>query len=130
MRSLGYDHPMARLAVALVTASIAFGCSEKPVEPLKLDGNMLTVDNRSADEWRDVEIWLNTYYRVRTESIPSKGRFQTTLDNFVAGQGQRFQFRKMQIKDLRLTAVLPGGKPLEIKKGFAVGGLDALKPPT
>jgi len=121
---------MMRLVPVLVAATIAFGCSETPVEPLKLDGNMLTVDNRSADEWRDVEIRLNTYYRIRTESIPSKGRFQTTLDNFVAGQGQRFQFRKMQIKDLRLTAVLPGGKPLEIKKDFSVGGLDALKPRT
>ncbi|HEX7140225.1 MAG TPA: hypothetical protein VF219_20415 [Vicinamibacterales bacterium] len=121
---------MMRLALVLAAVSIAVGCAERPVEPLKLDGNMLTVDNRSTDEWRSVEIWLNTYYRVRTESIPSKGRFQTPLDNFVAGQGQRFQFKKMQIKDLRLTAVLPDGKPLEIKKDFIAGGLDALKPRT
>ena len=119
---------MTRLAIALLALFVAAGCSPPPIEPLKLDGNTLTVDNRSADEWRSVEIWLNTYYRVRTESIPSKGRFQTTLDNFVAGQGQRFQFKKMQIKDLRLTAVLPDGKPIEIKKDFVTGGLDALKP--
>ena len=119
---------MTRLAFVLVALVVACGCSEPPIEPLKLDGNLLTVDNRSPQEWRDVEIWLNTYYRVRTSSIPSKGRFQTPLDNFVAGQGQRFQFRKMQIKDLRLNAVLPDGKPIEIKKAFTVGGLDALKP--
>ncbi len=121
---------MNRLAIVIAVASLVVGCAERPVEPLKLDGNMLTVDNRSAQEWRSVEIWLNTYYRVRTESIPSKGRFQTTLDNFVAGQGQRFMFRKMQIKDLRLNAILPDGKPIEIKKQFTVGGLDALKPRT
>jgi hypothetical protein len=121
---------MTRLVLVLAVASLVVACSEPPVEPLKLDGNMLTVDNRSLQEWRSVEIWLNTYYRVRTESIPSKGRFQTPLDNFVAGQGQRFQFRKMQIKDLRLTAVLPDGKPIEIKKEFSIGGLDALKPRT
>ena len=121
---------MTRLVLVLIAASLAVGCTEPPVEPLKLDGNTLTVDNRSPQEWRSVEIWLNTYYRVRTESIPSKGRFQTTLDNFVAGQGQRFQFKKMQIKDLRLTAILPDGKPIEIKKDFAVGGLDVLKPRT
>jgi hypothetical protein len=127
---LRYDGAMTRLAIAFLALFVAAGCSQPPIEPLKLDGNMLTVDNRSADEWRSVEIWLNTYYRVRTESIPPKGRFQTPLDNFVAGQGQRFQFKKMQIKDLRLTAVLPDGKPLEIKKDFVTGGLDALKPRT
>ena len=99
------------------------------MEPLKLDGNTLTVDNRSDADWKNVEIWLNTYYRVKTDSIPAKGRFQTPLDNFVAGFGQRFSFRGMQIRDLRLTATDSDGKPVEIKKQFAVGGLDALKKP-
>lgn len=115
-----------RLALALVVAAAA-ACSAPPVEPLKLDGNMLTVDNRSSSDWKNVEIWLNTYYRVKTDSIPANGRFQAPLDAFVAGFGQRFEFRRMQIKDLRLTATLPDGKPLEIKKEFVVGGLGALK---
>lgn len=88
---------------------------------------MLTVDNQSANEWKNVEIWLNTYYRIKTDSIPSKSRFQAPLDAFVAGFGQRFEFRRMQIKDLKLNATLPDGTPLEIKKDFAVGGLGALK---
>ena len=121
---------MTRLVPVLVVAFLASACAPPPTEPLKLDGNTLTVDNRSPQEWRDVEIWLNTYYRVRTTSIPPKGRFQTPLDNFVAGYGQRFQFRRMQVKDLRLHAVLPDGTPVDIKKEFTAGGLDALKPRT
>jgi hypothetical protein len=113
--------------VAVLPAAFALGCAGPPVEPLKLEGNTLTVDNRSTEEWQGVEIWLNTYYRVAIPSIPAKGRFQTTLDNFVAGYGQRFDFRRMQVKDLRLTARQPDGRPLEIKKDFAVGGLGALK---
>jgi hypothetical protein len=114
------------LAIALVTMAAA-ACSGAPQEPLKLDGNMLTVDNRTSQEWQHVEIWLNTYYRVTADSIPPNGRLQTPLDNFVAGFGQRFEFRRMQIKDLRLTAKLPDGKPFELKKEFIVGGLGALK---
>jgi hypothetical protein len=122
---------MTRLVPVLVVAAVlASACTSPPVEPLKLDGNTLTVDNRSPQEWRDVEIWLNTYYRVRTTSIPPKGRFQTSLDNFVAGYGQRFQFKRMQVKDLRLHAVLPDGTAVDIKKEFTSGGLDALKPRT
>ena len=101
----------------------AIGCSTPPVEPLKLEGNLLTVDNRTKDDWEHVEIWLNTYYRVTAASVPAGSRFQAPLDTFVAGFGQRFDLRRAQIKDLRLTATLPDGKPLELKKRFEVGGL-------
>jgi hypothetical protein len=114
------------LAVVLVAIAAA-ACSRPAVEPLKLDGNMLTVDNQSKTDWTNVEIWVNTYYRMKTGSIPAGGRFQAPLDTFVAGFGQRFDFRRAQINDLRLTATLPDGTPLEIKKEFVVGGLGALK---
>lgn len=84
---------------------------------------MLTVDNRTERDWARVEIWLNTYYRVTVASVPAGGRFQAPLDAFVAGFGQRFDFKRMQVRDLRLTATLPTGEPLELKKAFAVPGL-------
>ena len=84
---------------------------------------MLTVDNQTKRDWAQVEIWLNTYYRVTTAEIPAGGRFQTPLDAFVAGFGQRFDFRRMQVKDLRLTAKLAAGEPFELKKQFEAAGL-------
>jgi len=112
-------------AILLTTASAVAmaGCSRPPVEPLKLDGNTLTVANQSSRDWARVEIWLNTYYRVTAASIPAGGRAQVPLDTFVAGFGQRFNYRRAQITDLRLTATLPDGKPIEVKKQFTVGGL-------
>jgi hypothetical protein len=120
--------PLMRGAIvaAALTSAIAAGCSKPAVDPLQLDGNMLTVDNRTPTDWIGVEIWLNTYYRVTAKSIPSGGRFQAPLDTFVAGFGQRFDFHRAQVRDLRLTAKLPDGRPLEIKKQFQVGGLGAL----
>src|SRR6185295_19920727 len=108
------------LAVAVLLSA---ACTKIPIEPLKLEGNMLTVDNQSSSEWTNVEIWLNRYYRLTTSSIPAGGRFQAPLDVFVAGFGQRFDFRKAQIRDLRLKATLPDGKPLELVKDFTTGGL-------
>ena len=105
-------------ATALLTA-----CSRPAVEPLQLERNRLTVENQTPHDWTGVEIWLNTYYRVTTPSIPAGGRFQVGLDSFVAGFGQRFDFRRAQVSDLRLSAKLPDGKPLELKKQFASGGL-------
>ena len=116
------------IACAFLVLTTA-ACSSRLVEPLQLDGNMLTVDNRSDAAWTNVEIWLNTYYRIKTDSIPAHGRFQAPLDTAVAGFGQRFDFRRMQIKDLKLNATLPDGKPIEIKKQFTPGGLGALALP-
>ena len=110
-----------RAAAALAALAVIAGCSTPPQEPLKLEGNVLTVDNRSPQDWNGVEIWLNTFYRVTTSSIPAGGRFQVPLDAFVAGFGQRFDFRRAQIRDLRLVAkqvvVRLGGAHRDIVEG-------------
>jgi hypothetical protein len=106
-----------------VTTLAAAGCTKLPADPLALERNLLTVSNQSANDWSNVEVWLNTYYRVTTSSVRAGSRFQAPLDTFVAGYGQRFDFRRTQIKDLRLTATLPDGTPIELKKRFEVGGL-------
>ncbi len=108
---------------AALAAVLGAGCSGRPKDPIQLDRNQLTIANDSRQDWSNVEIWLNTYFRVTTASIPAGSRFQTTLDAFVSGFGQRFDFRRTQVKDLRLTATLPGGQPLEIKKQFQASGL-------
>jgi hypothetical protein len=112
--------------VAWMLALSATACSQRPVDPLQLDRNMLTVDNTTSDEWKDVQIWLNTYYRITVPSIPAHTRFRAPLDTFVAGFGQRFSFHSMQVKDLRLEAKLPDGRPLELKKQFEEGGLSGV----
>ncbi|HEY2907710.1 MAG TPA: hypothetical protein VGJ29_17540 [Vicinamibacterales bacterium] len=120
---------MRRLAAAVVAVAALIACSSRPPDqPLKLDGNLLTVDNRSNQNWTKVEIWLNSYYRVTIPSLLSGGRFTVTLDDFVASQGQRFDLRRMPVRDLRLVAKLPDGSPLEIKKDFSANTLvDAFK---
>jgi hypothetical protein len=117
--------PARRLicGTAIVATLLAVACTGPPVDPLQLDRNMLTVDNRSSRDWTNVEIWLNANYRVTVASIRAGSRFQAPLDGFVAGFGQRFDFKRMQVRDLRLTATLPDGRPLELKKAFAVPGI-------
>ena len=112
---------MRALTVAVAVSIVS--CARQPPDPLQLDRNILTVDNRSPNDWNDVEIWLNTYYRITTPTIRAGSRFQATLDTFVAGFGQRFDFRRAQITDLRLVAKLPDGRPLELKKQFTASGL-------
>jgi hypothetical protein len=60
---------------------------------------------------------------VKAASIPAGGRLQVPLDAFVAGFGQRFDYHRTPITDLRLNAKLPDGTPIELQKEFTEGGL-------
>lgn len=86
---------------------------------------MLTVDNRTSHDWKDVEIWINHYFRVAVPVIAAKSRFQVPLNAFVSGYAQRFDVRHAVIKDLRLTATQPDGTPVTIKRDTRMG-LEAL----
>src|SRR3954462_12156147 len=115
---------MRACAAAAALSLVSAGCRDKPpVAPLKLEGNMLTVDNRSPDDWTKVDIWLNRNHRVMVPKIAAGSRLQVPLDACVPGLGQGFAFHRTQVTDVRLTATLPEGKPLELIMPFTAGGL-------
>lgn len=107
---------------------LAASCSGRRVEVLQLDGNLLTVVNHSGGDWTEVEVWINRQFRVTTPRIVNDQAYRAALDHFVTGYGQRFNFSRMQIKDVRLNAHGPDGAAFEIVKQFAGNPLtDALK---
>ncbi len=84
--------------------------------------------NDSAQNWTDVEVWINRQFRVTTPAILPGQAFHAALDHFVTGYGQRFNFSRMQINDVRLNAKDEDGKAFEIVKEFSGNPLsDALK---
>ena len=99
-------------------------CSKPVIEPIQLERGMITVNNRTAEPWTSVEIWINQNFRVTTGSIAPDGQFQVPVNSFVAGYGQRFDFARMQIKDVRLTAKTPDGHAVEHTMAFRQGGLE------
>ncbi|HEY7170752.1 MAG TPA: hypothetical protein VH417_07890 [Vicinamibacterales bacterium] len=114
-------------AAALAAATLAAGCSTPKVDPLQLDRGILTVSNTTPDGWTNVEIWVNQQFRVTVPSIAANSRFQVPLNSFVEGFGRRFDFSRMQIRDLRLIAKSSSGAPVELKKEFQKGGLDGIQ---
>jgi hypothetical protein len=81
------------------------------------------VSNATSQDWNDVRIFLNTYYRAVTPKIPARSQFKAPLDVFVEAYGRRFELSRTQIHAVRLTATLPNGEPLVLDKPFQVGGL-------
>src|SRR5579862_8091607 len=116
----------AAAVVVIGVMSTAIACTPPPPDPLRLESNRLTVENRSGTAWLGVEVWLNRQYRITVPIITSGEKYQTPLDALTEGFGHRFDFKHQQITDLRLKATLPSGKPSEIVKDFDAGGLAGL----
>jgi hypothetical protein len=116
-------------AIAIAASAAAFGACAKPRgEPLKLEGQILTAQNQSSDDWTDVEIWINRQFRVTTKKLLAGQVFRARLEHFVTGYGQQFRFSQIQIRDVRMKAKRPDGTPVEVVREFQSDSLsDALK---
>jgi hypothetical protein len=111
-------------AVVSAAVAVATACAERSRPALHLDGNRLTIYNDTDETWQNVEVFLNHHFRIQPNDIEPDGIVQAPLDIFVAGYGQRFNFKTMQITDLRLKAKRPNGEPIEVRYEFSKGGLD------
>jgi hypothetical protein len=110
-------------AGSVLVLAVIGGCSQRRPDPLQLASGNLTVHNQTDREWREVEIWLNRQFRVTVPTIAPDQRFQVNVNSFVAGFGQRFDFNRMQVTDLRLKGRYPDGEAFEIVKQFEKSGL-------
>ena len=95
----------------------AGACSDVPPEPITFQGRSIVVENLTADEWQNVEVWLNDHYRVTKSRMPPGERFNIPLSAFVAGFGQRFDARRQPIRGVEVSATAPGGRPVKLVWG-------------
>lgn len=101
-------------------------CRRETPEPLELQGAQLQINNETDDNWVDIELWLNRYFRATIRAVPAHSRYKVPLNAFVSGYAQRFDFSHMQITGLRMTAKKADGSPVAIDKQFQNGLAGAL----
>src|SRR5262245_60045614 len=109
-----------------MASCLILGCASKPpIDPLRLEGGRITVNNRTPDSWKDVEIKINRQYRVAVPEILAGQRFDAPLEAFLDVYGNHFRYTHQQVKDVRLTATAKG-QPVDLTMDFPRGGLDGL----
>lgn len=113
--------PAWRLAIRLlvtVAASLgASGCGAPPPEPIAFEAQGIVVTNLTADEWQNVEVWLNEHYRVTKPRMLPGERFSIPFSAFVAGFGQRFEVARQPIRGVEVSAAAPGGRAVKLVWG-------------
>jgi hypothetical protein len=110
----------AMSGVAAVLGAAVLGsaaCRTPPAEPITFADKAVVVENATADEWQNVEVWVNDHYRVtRSRMVPGE-RFSIPLSAFVAGFGQRFDPVRQGVRGVEVTAAGPGGRPVKLDWG-------------
>jgi hypothetical protein len=118
MTRRGLSATLAVWGLVLALGALGPGCStrEEPL-PIRLDGTLLTVENRTADEWLGVEIWVNDHYRVTKASMAAGEQFVVPLNAMVAGFGQRFDPKRQVVQGGGGTARARQGAPVRLGHG-------------
>jgi hypothetical protein len=116
--SLAGRYGMASLFLATGVALLAgWACRPPPPDPISFVDRAIIVENQTASEWQNVEVWLNDHYRVTKSRMPPGERFSIPFSSFVAGFGQRFDAAGQPIRGVEVTATAPGGQKVRIVWG-------------
>jgi hypothetical protein len=103
---------------ALMLAVAAFArCGGEEPQPIRINGNLMSVTNLTKHQWSNVEVWMNNHYRVTVPKLESGQRFDVPLDAFVAGNGHRFQPRHQRPEGIQVLAKSADGSAVTINWG-------------
>jgi hypothetical protein len=83
--------------------------------PIRVSRDTLVVENQTSDEWRDVTVTVNGYYRGASKTLAPGGRLDANLGNFVTGLGQRFDTRRERVRIVEVRATDASGRAVTLE---------------
>jgi hypothetical protein len=101
------------LCVLFVAAA---GCSDKR-DPIVIEDGMLTLENQTSSEWRDVIITVNDHFRGGTQRLAPGGRLNAPLSDFRTGFGQKYDRGRMSVFKVVVTGKEPDGTDVRVEWG-------------
>lgn len=95
---------------------LAAACAP-PRESITVDEGMITVENQTQTEWRNVRITVNDHFSGGTAALLPGGRLNAPLSQFQTGLGQKFDRGRQSVYKIEVTATEPDGKHVTLKWG-------------
>ena len=109
--------PRAPLALLTLLLPLAVGACSVPRESIVVEEGMITVENQTSTEWRNVRVTVNDHFGGGVASLAPGGRLNAPLSQFQTGLGQKFDRGRQSVYKVEVTATEPGGKPVTLKWG-------------
>ncbi len=104
------------LAGMLVAAVAASACTI-PRDPIIVDEGMITIENQTARDWRNVKVTVNYHYSGGTPLLQAGGRITTQVSQLQTAFGQKFDRGRQSVFKIEVTATDTDGKPVSVVWG-------------
>ena len=92
------------------------GCST-PRAPVTFSEGVITVENQSDVEWRNVMITVNDHYRGGAPVLAANGRLTAPISQFQTAYGQRFEVVRQAVTKIEVAATDANGQPVSLSWG-------------
>lgn len=99
---------------AIVVLTVA--CGDRR-DPITLDEGVITIENQTGSEWKDVRVVVNDYFGGSAPSLAPGQRMNAVLSNMQTGFGQRFDRNRMSVYKIEVTARNADGEPVKLAWG-------------
>jgi hypothetical protein len=85
---------------------------DAPRDSIVVEEGMVTVENQTKTEWRNVKITVNDHFSGGVPVLEPGGRMTAPLSQFQTGLGQKFDRGRQSVAKVEVTATEPDGKPV------------------
>ena len=100
----------------LVLLLVSAGC-DVPRDPIVVDEGMVTVENLTERNWRNVKVTVNDHFMGGVAELEAGGRLTAPLSQFQTGLGQKFDRGRQSVFKVEVTATEPDGKAVKLEWG-------------
>ena len=108
---------VCRSGLLALVAALAHAACGMPRDPIILDQGILTIENQTPREWRNVVITVNDHFRGGATTLPAGGRMTAPLSQLQTAFGQKYDRTRQSVFKVEVTATDADGKPVKITWG-------------
>ena len=105
-----------RVACAAACLTLAAACEARR-DPITLEEGIITVENQTGSDWRDVRLVVNDYFGNQVPSLAAGARMNAVLNNMQTAFGQPFDRSRMSVYKIEVTATDAEGRPVKLTWG-------------
>jgi hypothetical protein len=102
---------------ALAVVCLALTACSAPRDSIVVDEGMITLENQTDVEWRNVRITVNHHFSGGVPVLAAGGRLNAPLSQFQTGFGQKFDRGRQSVFKIDVTATDADGKPVTLTWG-------------
>jgi hypothetical protein len=104
------------LVAGCLALAASAACSSPP-DPITISEKIVTVENQTSRDWRNVVVTVNDHYRGGAAELAAGGRLTAPLSQFQTGFGQRFPTDRSLVLKIEVTATDAKGEPVKLQWG-------------